>query len=481
VNTNSDELAWLPGWKLRAMMERKELSPVELMRYLLDRVARLGAELGAFITVFPEDAMAHAKSAEQVIMRGDPLPLLHGLPVSVKDYVWTKGQRTTMGSRLYAEFAPEQDSVPSERLKAAGAAIFAKTNMPEFSNNIRTLNLLTREAVNPWDRRRSSGGSSGGSGVAVAAGLGPLSIGTDDGGSIRIPSAFNGIFGLLPSQGRVPNGAGPFAAPHCGIGPMTRDVRDAAMLLQAIAGSDARDRFAMKSAVPDYLADLEKGVTGLRIGWSRDWGRVRFERPEIVELCHEAAMLFGEMGAIYEEPDFRLEDPLDFLELETDYAPAQYMAYFRKIDPDFQEKFTWIRQLPPEKYLQLTPYVRNHVERATPIDYINAILPEVRYKPRTRIPDIFARYDLLISPTIGRTAFFCGDATITPWQYIAYTYIVNVSGCCAASIPIGFFEGMPIGMQIVGRPDEDALVLRAARAFERIRPWAQHRPPCAIT
>ena len=477
TESNSSTLAWIPAWKLRDMMARKQLSPVELMRDLLDRVDRYAADLGAFMTVFPEDAMTAAKAAEQAIMHGNALPLLHGLPISLKDYIWTKGQRTTMGSRLFSDFVPDKDSVPSERLKKSGAIIFAKTNMPEFSNNIRTLNLLTREAVNPWNRQRSSGGSSGGSGVAVAAGLGPLSLGTDDGGSIRNPSAFNGIFGLLPSGGRVPNGACPFSAPQCGIGPMTRDVRDAAMLLQVIAGADARDPFAMAAPVPDYLADLEKGMKGVRIAWSPDWGRVQAEQPEIVERSHRAALVFRDLGAIYDEPSFRLEDPMDGLEPETDYAPQQFAAAFKKIDPNYKDKFTWVCELPPEKYAQLTPYVRNHVERFTTIDYVMSIRPDVRYRARIHMSDIFQRHDLLVSPTLARTAFATGPDSRNFLQYIAYTYIVNAAGYCAASVPIGFYEGMPIGMQIVGRPNEEALVLRAARAFEQARPWAQSRPP----
>jgi Asp-tRNA(Asn)/Glu-tRNA(Gln) amidotransferase A subunit family amidase len=478
-SVSTDELAWTPAWKLRDLMAAKRLSPVELTQHILGRAERYGTDLGAFITVFPDIAIAGAKAAEQAILNGDELGLLHGLAVSVKDIAWTKGQRTTMGSKLLADFVPDRDSVVSERLKLAGATIFAKANMPEFSMNRHTLNLLTREAMNPWDpeRQTSTGGSSGGSGAAVAAGIGPISIGSDDGGSIRIPSAFNGIFGLFPSRGRVPNGAGFYGAGTCSVGPMTRDVRDAAMVMQAVAGFDARDPFAMSEPAPDYLAGLDDGVKGMRIAWSPDWGRVTPEQPAVVDVCHAAAQVFGELGAIYEEPSFRLEDPFDGLELDSEYSPAQLDAEFRRVDPGYKTLWSWIKELEPKDYEKLTIYLRDRNVSPTMVEYTMSISPKVRYRAKTRVTEMFERYDLLLSPTIGRTAFPSPAAHVTPWQYVAYTYIVNAASCCAASVPVGFHEGLPVGMQIVGPPNGEARVLRAARAFEIARPWADKRPP----
>jgi len=471
-----EALAWTPAWRLREMFASRALSPLEFARFLLPRVDRQEG-LGAFISVFPEHLLEQAAAATEAYARGDVSAPLLGLPVSVKDTIFTKGQRTTLGSRLFADHVPETDSVASEQLKKAGGIIFAKSNTPEFAMNRRTVNLVSREALNPWDRTRTTGGSSGGAGAATAAGLGPLAVGSDGGGSIRIPSAFNGVFGLLPSRGRVPDGAGYFLTPTSGIGPMTRDVRDAALLLQAMACVDARDPLSARTPPSDYLAELEAGVRGVRIAWSGDLGRVEPEEPEIVPLCHEAAQVFRALGADYSEPQIRLEDPHDPLELDTEYSRDQMERRFRALMPDYDNPFTWAAKLPRDQYAKLSIYIRDRSDRPNELDYALSIRPEVRYREKTRLDDLFSRIDLLLCPTITRRAFVCGRENVTPWQYTAYTHLVNVSGYCAASVPAGFYKGMPIGLQIIGRPDEEALVLRAARAFERERPWAQHRPP----
>lgn len=470
-----EALAWTPAWRLREMFQARSLSPLEYAKALLARVER-HAGLGAFITVFPEQLLDQAAAATQAYARGDAAAPLLGLPVSVKDTVFTKGLRTTLGSRLFEDHVPETDAVAAERVKAAGAIIFAKSNTPEFAMNRRTMNLVAREALNPWDRTRTTGGSSGGAAGATAAGLGPLAVGTDGGGSIRIPSAFNGVFGLLPSRGRVPDGGGPFLTPSSGVGPIARDVRDAALLLQAMACVDERDPLSARTGPGDYLAELEAGVRGLRVAWSADLGRVEPEEPEIVSLCHEAALAFRAVGADYSEPSIRLEDPHDPMEPDTEYSRDQMERFFRARMPDYDNPFTWAAKLPREQYAKLSIYIRDRSDRPNELDYALSILPEVRYRAKTRLADLFSRIDLLVCPTIARRAFVCGRENVTPWQYTAYTHLVNVSGYCAASVPAGFHKGMPIGLQIIGRPDEEALVLRAARAFERERPWAQHRP-----
>lgn len=471
--TSGEDLAWTPAWQLREWFAARKLSPLEYAEHLVARMERL-AHLGAFITTFPEHLLDEARAAGE--SKGEDLPLLHGLPVSLKDVIHTRGQRTTMGSLLFADFVPEQDSVASEQVKKHGGIIFAKSNTPEFAMNRRCFSHVAREAVNPWDTTRTSGGSSGGAAVAAAAGLGPLALGTDDGGSVRLPTAFNGVFGLLPSRGRVPDGAGEFSSGTMGIGPITRDVRDAAMLLQAVAVIDSRDPFTMTEPAPDYLATLEGGVEGVRIAWSGDLGRVFPEEPEIVPVCHEAARVFRSLGADYSEPSIRIEDTHDPFEPDPEYSRPQVVARIRAQHPDHLDTFEWIAALPPEKYGQLSIYIRDRSDHPNMLDYAMSILPEVRYRRKDRLDELFGRIDLLLTPTITRRAFVCGRENVTPWQYTAYTHIVNVAGYCAASVPAGFHEGLPVGLQIVGRPGEEALVLRAARAFERERPWAQWRP-----
>jgi Asp-tRNA(Asn)/Glu-tRNA(Gln) amidotransferase A subunit family amidase len=462
------------------MFGRRDLSPLEFARFLLARTEKL-EDLGAFITVFPEHLLHEAKAATDRLMRDpDGLPLLHGLPVSLKDSIATKGQRTTYGSLLFKDNVPDKGSVASERVKEAGAIIFAKTNLPEFALNRRSVNLLTKEALNPWNKTRTSGGSSGGAAVATAAGLGPLAIGTDGGGSIRIPSSFNGVFGLQPSRGRVPDMAEKIGLFTSVIGPMTRDVRDAAMLMQAIACCDDRDPRSRREAPPDYLAELETGIEGVRAAWSPDLGRVVPDEPAIVALCYEAAQAFHKLGARYDEPSFRFEDPHDDLELDGDYAKWKMAALSRELMPGLIDPISWAMSRPREDYGKLAIYLRDRSDRPTALDYALGIKPEIRRRKRTHIDDFFKQYDLLLCPVIARTAFECGVSNVTPFQYTAYTFITNVAGYCGASVPIGFFEGMPIGLQIIGRPGEESLLLRAARALERERPWAHWRPPTAI-
>jgi Asp-tRNA(Asn)/Glu-tRNA(Gln) amidotransferase A subunit family amidase len=474
---SDEELAWMPGWQLRDLFATHRLSPLEFANFLLNRVER-HAGLGAFISVFPEHLLRHAETATQLFQKPGEKPLLLGMPVSVKDNIFTKGLRTTLGSRLFEDHVADVDAVAVEQLTSAGAIIFAKNNTPEFAMSNRTINLVSREAVNPWDTTRTSGGSSGGAGVAAAAGLGPYAVGTDGGGSIRLPSAFNGIFGLIPSRGRVPNGAGIFLSPMSRIGPMTRDVRDAATLLQAMACVDERDPFTMRSAPPDHLSELEDGVQGVRIAWSPDLGHITPDDMTVVDKCHEAAKVFKSLGVRYTEPSIRLEDPHDPLEIDTEYSQEQVERRFRAMAPEYPSMMTWMSKLSPADAMKLSVYVRDPAAYSQ-LDYALSISPEVRYREKTRLDDLFQEIDLLLCPTIARSAFICGREQMTAWQYTAYTYLVNSAGYCAASIPAGFVGGLPIGLQIIGRPGEEALVLRAARAFERERPWAQYRPALA--
>ncbi len=471
-----NNLAWTPAWRLQELFAARELSPLELADFLLARIER-HAGLGAFISVFGDRYRDGARAATEAIVRGESAGLLHGLPVHLKDSIFTKGLRTTYGSLLFKDHIPERDAVAAERLARAGAILFAKTNLPEFELNRRSINLLGRETVNAWDRSRTSGGSSGGAAVAVSAGLGPLGIGTDGGGSIRIPSSFSGTFGLQPGRGRVPDGHWPIQLVSSVIGPMTRDVRDAAMLMQVMACCDPRDPRSRSDAPPDYLGELEKGVKGLRMAWSADLGRVTSSDPQVVALCHDAAQAFENMGAIFSEPAFRFEDPMDELEFDGDYAKWKVAAMSRALLPQAKDPISWVMGLSRDEQGKACLYIRDRSDRPTALEYTLSIRPDVRNRARTHIDDFFRQHDLLLSPVIGSPAFVCGESNVTPFQYTAYTFITNLAGYCAASVPAGFVGGLPVGLQIIGRPNEEHLVLRAARAFERERPWAQHRPP----
>ncbi|HZS14055.1 MAG TPA: amidase [Candidatus Dormibacteraeota bacterium] len=481
------DLAWLPGWRLAELIRSGELSPVELVTQVLRRIEQVEPEVHSFITVAADQAMRDARSAERAVARGDALGPLHGVPISLKDNLWTPGIRTTYGSLLFADFVPTQDSTVSERLRSAGAIIVGKSNIPEIpggGSGLRSVNRLVPECRNPWDARRTCGASSGGAAAGLAAGLVPLAVGTDDGGSIRLPSALCGVFGLFPVPGRVPAFGSVVAGPISSIGPMTRDVRDAALLLQALAGPDERDPECVKDPPLDHLGGLDAGVEGMRLAWSADFGHIAMPEPAVVDTIRAAAMAFAGMGAHVDEPDVRLVD----------------VWQIQPVTPAVPNAVPRLRDLPqiieagrdPQKRALLCPYVDVDRILAPPPVAESAESVEAGRRFAAQLDDLFSRYDLLLSPTINQVAALIPDdwgypaygpspapglegrATITR-AYVAYTRLVNVAHCAAASIPCGFVDGMPVGLQVIGR--DEATVLRASRAFEQARPWAQNRPP----
>ena len=477
-----EELHWLPAWRLEEMVVAREISPVEVMEHFLDRIEELEPSLHSMITVAADHAMDAARAAEDQVVRGEPIGMLHGIPLSIKDLVATKGIRTTFGSRLYEHHVPEVDSTVCERARGAGAVVVGKTNTPEFGMYGRSVNLVADEALNPWDLTRTSGGSSGGAGVAIAAGLTPIAIGTDGGGSIRLPSSFNGIFGLHPSRGLVPHYPDLMWNPHQGIGPMTRDVRDAALLLQVIAGYDSRDPLTVRNEVPDYPARLDDGIAGVRFAWSPDFGFIEPADGRVVDALAAAVPVFEEAGGVVEAPALRLEDVWDALRrfpvisVEKSYEELEPLRPAHL--PSLMEFFGSIAS-DPEKRRLVSIYVLDRGEHPSQLEYTMSIPPWIRNMPVDSLESIFERYDLLLSPVITRVAPVCGEHWHVPWTYTSYTFIVNVSGYCAASVPCGFVDGMPVGIQIMGRPGDELTVLRAARAFELRRPWADLTPPHA--
>ena len=272
------EVAFLPLAALADRLRRRELSPVEVTRAYLDRIAMLDPQLTAFITVTAEQALADAAAAEREIAGGGYRGPLHGVPLAIKDLFHTAGVRTTAGSKILADFVPAEDATVVARLRAAGALSLGKTNLEEFAYGATSINPHHGACCNPWDPARIAGGSSGGSAAAVAAGLCSGALGTDSGGSIRQPSALCGLVGLKPTYGRVSrHGVVPLSWSQDHVGPMARTVRDAALLLQALAGHDPRDPASSSAPVPDYLAGLEGGVRGLRLGLPSDFFFTRVE------------------------------------------------------------------------------------------------------------------------------------------------------------------------------------------------------------
>ncbi|MFN3974387.1 MAG: amidase [Dehalococcoidia bacterium] len=468
----NQDFTWLPGWRIRELIARRQVSPVEVARHFLERIDRLNARLNAFLTVTHEVALAQAREAEEAVMQGKPLGLLHGIPITVKDLFYTKGIRTTSGSLIFKDFVPQEDSVYVERVRKAGAIILGKTNTPEFGLLGSTENRLGEPCRNPWDPQRTAGGSSGGAGAAAAAGLAPLHIGSDGGGSVRIPCAFCGVFGIKPTQGRIPRYGGIGGWPlFSQVGPMTLDVRDSALLLQVLAGRDPRDPSSLRAPVPDYLAETEKGVRGLRIAWTPDYGYAPVE-PAVREACRRAALALAELGAIVEDPPIALEETLD--------------AFITIVGADTYANLGDIVWDDPSRRILLTPYARDVLQngrQVTAKEYSRAL--QVRTRFISALEDIFEKYDLLVSPTMPIVAFPHGQPPqsiagrpVHPWLgFLPFTYPINLAGFAAASVPCGFVDGLPVGLHIVGKPLSEPLLLRAARALEQARPWTDKRPP----
>ena len=467
MSATENDIMWTPGWRLRELMLRRELSPVEVVGHFLERIERLDPTLNSFITVAPEDALRQARAAEATLSGGGAQPgPLFGLPISLKDNYWTKGLRTTAGSLVYKDHVPSEDSVCAERARAAGAIIVGKTNLPEFALFPRTVNRLTAECVNPWDTATSSGGSSGGAAASVAAGLTPLAIGTDGGGSIRIPAALCGVFGLNPSNGRVPRWGG-FGGTlfFSGAGPITRDVRDGATLFQVLAGADARDPSCMKEPVPDYVRSLDEGVKGLKGLWVRSCGDIGPMDVEVIDAAARALRRLEDVGLGVEES-------------ASGFGAERWIeAFYVIMNADRYALFGQQLYEDPSVRGLLSEYGRDHFSRArtiTAAEYVRSMQARIRLVAEW--DRMFEGYDVVLSPTVGMTAPPI-SGPIVRQPLVAYTFLVNFAGYCAATVPCGFVGGLPIGLQIIARPNKEALVLRLAKALEVARPWASHRPP----
>lgn len=407
-------------------------------------------------------------------MDGGELGPLHGIPVAFKDLTSTAGIRTTMGSRLYENHVPDKDDPIVARVKKAGAIILGKTNTPEFGNASTTYNLIFGATRNPWNLERTAGGSSGGSGAAVAAGLLPLAEGSDAGGSIRNPAALNGVYGFKPSWGLVPtNVLGPFSAhsPFFAHGPLSRTVIDAAVMFQVMAGFDYSDPFTHPVEI-DVLTNLDRGIRGLKVAYSPDMGGFAVDE-QVQKRCDEAAKVFAELGCQVDEVSPRFEDR-ELLE------KSLLVLWYGLLAAMFSD-------LPEDKFALLNPAVQAAAEEGKRISAVEFWQAQfVRETVFAEFERIFESYDLLIAPTANVAAFdvnLVGPKEINgrPVDHMVgwhQMWLFNMTGSPVASVPCGFTdENLPVGLQIIGRRLDDALVFRASRAFEQAMPWRDHRPP----
>ena len=469
------ELAFKSATELAKLIRSKEISCVELTELFYSRIAAINPKLNAYLELCADNAMAEAHSAQGAVQRGEQLGPLHGIPISVKDLEMTSGVPTTLGSAIFRGRTPDLDSVVVERVKSSGAIILGKTNTPEFGLSGTTENKLGDACRNPWDTGRTPCGSSGGAAAALASGLCTLATGSDGGGSIRIPASFSGVFGIKPSQGRVPRygGYGYPAANHFSqSGPMSRTVADSALLLQVLAGPDPRDPVSMRVAPPDFSSGLDKGVSGWKIAWSPDLGYAGVDR-EVLRVTENAARVFEELGASVETPDLRIDDP--FQAFWDVFATASYTSYGHLLE-EHRDDFT---------YYGLRAF--EHGAEVTGADLSRALLRVDQL--RRQMETFFDNYDLLLTPTMAVPAFpidqrpsVIGGKEVDPfWGYLPFTFPINMTGQTAASVPCGFSgdpasAGMPIGLHLVGPTGSEANVLQACAAFERARPWADKRP-----
>ena len=365
------DLAFAPATELRDLIADKQITSVELTELYLSRIERLDGQLNSYLTLTPESALAQAKRADEATAMGESLGPLHGVPISIKDLEMTRGVRTTSGSLVFRDRIPDEDSIVVERVLNAGAVMLGKTNTPEFGHRGTTENLLGPPCRNPWNTDCTPGGSSGGAAAGVVAGLCAISTGSDGGGSIRIPASFCGLYGIKPTQGRVPRYAGRgghvIANQLSQPGPVTRTVRDAATLLQTLAGWDVRDASSLRKAPGDYTAALERDLSGLRIAWSDDYGYAPVD-PEVVEVCSTAAREFEQMGCTVDDPGFALDSPQEHFWVVFATNSFASSGYLLDLRPD-----------------DLTDYFRESMEFAatlTAADYARALggFDELRVK-----------------------------------------------------------------------------------------------------
>ena len=462
------ELGFTSALALAQLIRSKEVSPVEVVDGLLERIERLNPRLNAFCTVLGDEVRAAARKAEAAARRGEPLGPLDGVPVAIKDQVNVAGVRVAFGSHLLADTVATEDAPMVVRLRAAGAIVLGMTTMPEFGWQGHSWSPLYGMTRNPRHPERSAGGSSAGSAVAVAAGLVPLAMGSDGAGSIRIPASFCGVVGLKPTCGRVAMYPVSLSEMVTHYGPLARTVRDAALMLDAMAGPDPRDPFCLPAPDEEYLAACDGGARGLRIGWSPDLGYASVD-PEVATLCAAAARRFADLGCEVEEAKPGFSDPI--------WAADQYLlagAANRVWDhlPD------WADKMDPG----FVAAVRMMAERTL---FDSARARAQRYELAATMAAFFQRYDLLVTPTMPGVAFGT-DRTERPYQpglgWSPFTYPFNLTGEPAISVPCGWTEaeGLPVGLQIVGPRFAEGRVVRAAAAFEAAQAWSERRPELAI-
>ena len=481
LEMKKEEICYMSACDMLEKINSQELTSVEITETIIERIEKINPLINAYCTTTFDLARETAKRTDEAVKKGESLGLLQGIPISIKDLIETKGIRTTFGSKLLENNVPLNDEVLVRRLRDAGVVILGKTNTPAFGYKGETDNLIFGVTKNPWNLERTPGGSSGGAAGAVASGLGPIGIGSDGGGSIRIPSCFCGIYGLKSTFGRVPQNsmekAGYFGT-FVHDGPLVRYVKDAALVLDIIAGQDDSDRYSVPKPNYSYLERLNERPKNLKIGYSMDLGFAEAVDGEVEKSVMNGMQKFEELGWSLEKSKIKLRNPESlFLTIWSSglgYGLAPFLKQWQdKMEPDFVEL----------------------INRGLSYTAKELIIAEVqREMIYANVCRAFRKIDILITPTLSCPAFELGKSifideetlktdviiegkimTFTGW--FPFTYPFNMSGHPAASIPCGWSsDGLPIGMQIVGKRFDELTVLQVSQAFEDIAPWQDKKP-----
>jgi len=477
--TTSD-LTGLSAVALSSAIKAKSVSCAEVMTAYLDQIERLNPHVNAIVSLQPRDElMSEAKIRDAQLARGEYLGWMHGFPHAVKDLEPTRGIRTTMGSPLFRNFVPREDSIMVERIRRAGAIIIGKTNVPEFGLGSQTYNPVFGTTLNAYDQSKTAGGSSGGGAVALALRMIPVADGSDHGGSLRNPPAWNNVFGLRTSFGRVPSQFNEVFIPHISVhGPMARTVPDLAMFLSVIAGYDARTPLSIRQDAMEFAASLERDFKGARIGWVGDFGGLPFEAG-VLELCEGALKVFEALGCVVEPamPDYQLEPVWE------SWCTIRAWNIASMLGKDYAD---------PAKRLLMKPELQWEIEKGLRIGAFEIVDANVvRTAWYQAVRRFFEKYDFMIAPagqvfpfdaSLHWPAEVGGVSMDTYHRWMQVMIPISMSGCPALSAPAGFSQhGLPMGIQIAGPNHGELACIQLAHAYERAKNPAARREPSLLS
>ncbi len=483
---NDKEICFLPAYEMKQKIEDQEITSQEITDIIIERIEKINPIINAYCTPTFDLAREMAKRADERAKKNEKIPILNGIPTSIKDNMNVKGIRTTFGCKLFEDFISEKDDISVRRLKEAGVVILGKTNLPAFGYKGVTDNLIFGPTKNPWNLEKTSGGSSGGAAAAATSGISPLALGSDGGGSIRIPSGFCGLYGIKPSFGRIPHTSmkieGNFGS-LVNKGPLVRCVKDAALMLDALVGEDDTDRYSLPKPNYNFFERINEIPKQLKIGYTFDLGNLEAIHSEVEKSVLNAVHKFETFNWSVEKSNINLLSSKKLLvrgEINIqNYSKPWWVIWTYGLGYFLKSAIEKHREiLDPE----LVKMAEAGFEFSSEVINLAEIQREIVYE---NICKHFKEYDILITPTLACPAFELGvssptkidgkEVAVGAWS--PYTHPFNLSGHPAASIPCGWSsEGLPIGMQIVGKRLDDLTVLQVSKAFEEISPWQDKKP-----